>query len=230
MAHGVLPVGDGAHSFTQISHTVSFRCFDCVLNNKHTKCLQNMQRCSKCLRRPRQWCQPKITSKLFEMVILIGGFQLFGVRRLPLELVLRKRRFAVLQRRLLGQVRRVLSAVQPDHHGARHGGRGAQVPPGVLLLRLVRGFHRRRGLLRTGGTLQALLVRQIASRDLYWNRRFSGQCYKRQMQPLTRTARCPFIRKPHSIRLVEIPGGQKGIKLDKDSIGTGNSQCFTISE
>ncbi|XP_044261441.1 LIM domain kinase 1 isoform X2 [Tribolium madens] len=46
---------------------------------------------------------------------------------------------------------------------------------------------------------------------------YCGQCYKRQMQPLKRNTKCPFIRKPHSIRLVEIPGGQKGIKLSKDS-------------
>ncbi|XP_063927132.1 LIM domain kinase 1 isoform X2 [Zophobas morio] len=59
---------------------------------------------------------------------------------------------------------------------------------------------------------------------------YCGQCYKRQMQPLKRTARCPFVRKPHSIRLVEVPGGHKGIKLSRDSIGTDNSQCFTISE
>lgn len=42
---------------------------------------------------------------------------------------------------------------------------------------------------------------------------YCGSCYKRQMQPLEKTAKCPFVRKPHSIRLVEIPGGQKGIKL-----------------
>ncbi|CAH1962942.1 unnamed protein product [Acanthoscelides obtectus] len=59
---------------------------------------------------------------------------------------------------------------------------------------------------------------------------YCGQCYKRQMQPLQKTARFPFIRKPHSIRLVEIPGGQKGIKLSKDLGHTSDSQCFTISE
>ncbi|XP_018569295.1 LIM domain kinase 1 isoform X1 [Anoplophora glabripennis] len=59
---------------------------------------------------------------------------------------------------------------------------------------------------------------------------YCGQCYKRQMQPLQKTARFPFARKPHSIRLVEIPGGQKGIKLTMDPINGGNSQCFTISE
>nr|CAI5868496.1 unnamed protein product [Callosobruchus analis] len=59
---------------------------------------------------------------------------------------------------------------------------------------------------------------------------YCGQCYKRQMQPLQKTARFPFIRKPHSIRLVEIPGGQKGIKLSKNSTHISDSQCFTISE
>ncbi|KAL3271687.1 hypothetical protein HHI36_022160 [Cryptolaemus montrouzieri] len=59
---------------------------------------------------------------------------------------------------------------------------------------------------------------------------FCGQCYKRQMQPLQRTARFPFARKPHSIRLVEIPGGQKGLKLSEDALSTTNNQCFTISE
>ncbi|XP_044762849.1 LIM domain kinase 1 isoform X2 [Coccinella septempunctata] len=59
---------------------------------------------------------------------------------------------------------------------------------------------------------------------------FCGQCYKRQMQPLQRTAKFPFTRKPHSIRLVEIPGGQKGLKLSEDVLNTTNSQCFTISE
>lgn len=58
----------------------------------------------------------------------------------------------------------------------------------------------------------------------------SGQCYKRQMQPLEKTARFPFTpRKPHSIRLVEIPGGQKGIKLSADTIH-GDSHRLTISQ
>lgn len=56
---------------------------------------------------------------------------------------------------------------------------------------------------------------------------YCGQCYKRQMQPLQKTARFPFARKPHSIRLVEIPGGQKGIKLADDS---SQGHCFTISQ
>uniref|UniRef100_A0A1Y1MZB2 LIM zinc-binding domain-containing protein n=1 Tax=Photinus pyralis TaxID=7054 RepID=A0A1Y1MZB2_PHOPY len=59
---------------------------------------------------------------------------------------------------------------------------------------------------------------------------YCGQCYKRQMQPLEKTARFPFIsHKPHSIRLVEIPGGQKGIKLSSDSLH-GKSHRLTISQ
>ncbi|XP_018323597.1 LIM domain kinase 1 [Agrilus planipennis] len=59
---------------------------------------------------------------------------------------------------------------------------------------------------------------------------YCGQCYKRQMQPLEKTAGNPFGgRKPHSIRLVEIPGGQKGIKLVSNPVN-GNSQRLTISE
>jgi len=48
----------------------------------------------------------------------------------------------------------------------------------------------------------------------------SGPCYKRQMQPLSKTSGTPFVRKPHSIRLVEIPptsDGQRGIKLSVES-------------
>ncbi|XP_033201270.2 LIM domain kinase 1 isoform X1 [Bombus vancouverensis nearcticus] len=51
---------------------------------------------------------------------------------------------------------------------------------------------------------------------------YCGSCYKRQMQPINRTANCPFSRKPHSIRLVEIPPNssdpekQRGIKLTLD--------------
>lgn len=59
---------------------------------------------------------------------------------------------------------------------------------------------------------------------------FSGQCYKRQMQPLQKITRFPFTRKPHSIRLVEIPGGQKGLKLSEDLLNSSDSQCFTISQ
>nr|XP_033329452.1 LIM domain kinase 1 isoform X2 [Megalopta genalis] len=52
---------------------------------------------------------------------------------------------------------------------------------------------------------------------------YCGCCYKRQMQPINRTANCPFARKPHSIRLVEIPPTtsdsekQRGIKLTLDT-------------
>ncbi|XP_014486307.1 PREDICTED: LIM domain kinase 1 isoform X2 [Dinoponera quadriceps] len=52
---------------------------------------------------------------------------------------------------------------------------------------------------------------------------YCGICYKRQMQPLNRTANYPFARKPHSIRLVEIPPSttdpdkQRGIKLTLDT-------------
>ncbi|KAG5881464.1 hypothetical protein JTB14_000892 [Gonioctena quinquepunctata] len=59
---------------------------------------------------------------------------------------------------------------------------------------------------------------------------YCGQCYKRQMQPLQKSTGFSFMKKTHSIRLVEIPGGQKGIKLTKNSAHSGNSQCFTISE
>ncbi|XP_033210664.1 LIM domain kinase 1 isoform X2 [Belonocnema kinseyi] len=52
---------------------------------------------------------------------------------------------------------------------------------------------------------------------------YCGVCYKRQMQPLNRTANHPFARKPHSIRLVEIPPNtsdsekQRGIRLTLDT-------------
>ncbi|XP_076761334.1 LIM domain kinase 1 isoform X1 [Xylocopa sonorina] len=52
---------------------------------------------------------------------------------------------------------------------------------------------------------------------------YCGNCYKRQMQPINRTANHPFTRKPHSIRLVEIPPNisdpekQRGIKLTLDT-------------
>ncbi|XP_017884402.1 LIM domain kinase 1 isoform X2 [Ceratina calcarata] len=51
---------------------------------------------------------------------------------------------------------------------------------------------------------------------------YCGNCYKRQMQPVNRTAN-HFTRKPHSIRLVEIPPNtsdpekQRGIKLTLDT-------------
>ncbi|KAG7206030.1 hypothetical protein KM043_003433 [Ampulex compressa] len=58
---------------------------------------------------------------------------------------------------------------------------------------------------------------------------YCGVCYKRQMQPLSRTANYPFARKPHSIRLVEIPPSttdpdkQRGIKLALDTAPTPRS-------
>ncbi|XP_057319682.1 LIM domain kinase 1 isoform X1 [Microplitis mediator] len=58
---------------------------------------------------------------------------------------------------------------------------------------------------------------------------YCGICYKRQMQPLNRTANYPFVRKPHSIRLVEIPPSnknqekQRGIKLTLDSTPSPHS-------
>lgn len=48
------------------------------------------------------------------------------------------------------------------------------------------------------------------------------------MQPLRRTANCPFVRKPHSIRLVEVPSGHKGIKLSAEPNSSYNG--LTISE
>ncbi|XP_066144217.1 LIM domain kinase 1 [Euwallacea fornicatus] len=59
---------------------------------------------------------------------------------------------------------------------------------------------------------------------------YCGKCYKRQMQPLQKTVKFPFARKPHSIRLVEVPRGQKGIRVSRDVMLSGDSQCFTISE
>lgn len=55
---------------------------------------------------------------------------------------------------------------------------------------------------------------------------FSGPCYKRQMQPLSKTTRTPFVRKPHSIRLVEIPptsNSGRGIKLSVESASRNSS-------
>ncbi|XP_016919696.2 LIM domain kinase 1 isoform X2 [Apis cerana] len=52
---------------------------------------------------------------------------------------------------------------------------------------------------------------------------YCGSCYKRQMQPINRAPNYPFTRKPHSIRLVEIPPNtsdpekQRGIKLTLDT-------------
>lgn len=49
------------------------------------------------------------------------------------------------------------------------------------------------------------------------------------MQPLERITRLPFTApKPHSIRLVEVPAGQKGIKLSAES--TGTSRRLKISQ
>jgi len=52
---------------------------------------------------------------------------------------------------------------------------------------------------------------------------FSGQCYRRQMQPLSRQSNSTIQNKqkqtPHSIRLVEIPwtkGNKAGIRLSVD--------------
>lgn len=56
---------------------------------------------------------------------------------------------------------------------------------------------------------------------------YCGVCYKQQMQPLQKTTRYPFITKPHSIRLVELPTGPKGIKLTSDPIAQSH---LTISQ
>lgn len=45
---------------------------------------------------------------------------------------------------------------------------------------------------------------------------YCGNCYKRQMQPLKRTANHPFLRKPHSIRLVEIPPSTRNAEKSRD--------------
>lgn len=51
---------------------------------------------------------------------------------------------------------------------------------------------------------------------------YCGICYKDQTQPL-KTPNCPFVRKPHSIRLVEIPPNtsvpekHRGIRLTLDA-------------
>lgn len=68
---------------------------------------------------------------------------------------------------------------------------------------------------------------------------YCGICYKRQMQPHTKTGSDPFVRKPHSIRLVEIPPNannqekQRGIRLTLDATPSPRScggALFRISE
>ncbi|XP_058806357.1 LIM domain kinase 1 isoform X2 [Phymastichus coffea] len=68
---------------------------------------------------------------------------------------------------------------------------------------------------------------------------YCGVCYKRQMQPHSKTANYPFVRKPHSIRLVEIPPNsnnhekQRGIRLTLDSTPSPRNSgggLFRISE
>ncbi|XP_022183840.2 LIM domain kinase 1 isoform X2 [Nilaparvata lugens] len=49
---------------------------------------------------------------------------------------------------------------------------------------------------------------------------YCGVCYKRQMQPLVKTSKTPFARKPHSIRLVELApttSSSRGIKLSVEA-------------
>ena len=68
---------------------------------------------------------------------------------------------------------------------------------------------------------------------------YCGTCYKQQIQPLNKTANYPFVKNPHSIRLVEIPPNnsteekQRGIKLSLDAIPTPRNSggaLFRISE
>lgn len=119
-----------------------------------------------------------------------------------------------------------------DHHGTCYGSGRAQIPPRMFLLWILWCLHRGRRFLRVSRKIKTLLVTyaDCSTFRLLNVAIFSGQCYKRQMQPLQRTARFPFARKPHSIRLVEIPGGQKGIKLSEDSVHGVSAQCFTISQ
>ncbi|XKL64386.1 hypothetical protein PGB90_004472 [Kerria lacca] len=62
---------------------------------------------------------------------------------------------------------------------------------------------------------------------------YCGQCYKRQMQPLNKTINeNPFIRKPHSIRLVEIPPTSeitRGVKLSIENSRQFSSYYATSS-
>ncbi|XP_076058385.1 LIM domain kinase 1 isoform X2 [Oratosquilla oratoria] len=66
---------------------------------------------------------------------------------------------------------------------------------------------------------------------------YCGLCYKRQMQPLTRST--PYVKKPHSIQLIELPAKtdcQRRIKLSVDSrktfslSGLNNCRGLRIAE
>lgn len=68
---------------------------------------------------------------------------------------------------------------------------------------------------------------------------YCGVCYKRQIQQNSNeTSNCPFFRKPHSIRLVEIPPNtsnqekQRGIRLSVDSTSNlkNSGALFRIAE
>lgn len=72
-------------------------------------------------------------------------------------------------------------------------------------------------------------ARQIKNvNDNFSNFSNSGQCYRRQMQPLARSSHhaqnTPAARPPHSIRLVDIPwtkGNKGGIRLSVDESQIG---------
>ncbi|CAL4085468.1 unnamed protein product, partial [Meganyctiphanes norvegica] len=56
---------------------------------------------------------------------------------------------------------------------------------------------------------------------------YCGLCYKRQMQPLKKTATTNYVKKPHSIQLIELPAKsdtQRLIKLSVDS-----RKCFPLA-
>lgn len=84
-------------------------------------------------------------------------------------------------------------------------------------------IHWRWRFVRFGGTIQALLV-SVREVKICENRFkigfFSGQCYRRQMQPLSKSNNSAAQKvTPHSIRLVEIPwtkGNKGGIRLTID--------------
>ncbi|KAJ8679115.1 hypothetical protein QAD02_014902 [Eretmocerus hayati] len=68
---------------------------------------------------------------------------------------------------------------------------------------------------------------------------YCGVCYKQQTQPLQKMTNHPFVRKPHSIRLVEIPPNgnkqeiQRGIRLTLESTSSPKihgGPLFRISE